>query len=154
MSKKTQMSIVAVAAMAAWCGPTMASDSTSGLVNIPLSAARQNAGKIAQATLVPLDGATEIALVVSGVPSNVSQPPHLYTYIYRGACGSLEQQPAIEMNQHVVLGARVPQQASLMWKTAPIAMSELRSGDYALVVRTSAADGAVDIFCGNLKQAA
>ncbi|WP_233809876.1 hypothetical protein [Paraburkholderia sp. HP33-1] len=123
-------------------------------ISIPLTATSQNAGKIAQATLVPVGDATEIVLFVGGVPSNVAQPPHLYTYIYPGMCGDLGPKPVIAMNDQVVLGDRLPQLSRWMSKRVPIALNELRSGDYALVVRTSPADGFVNIFCGNLKKTA
>jgi hypothetical protein len=35
-------------------------------------------------------------------------------------------------------------------KKAPVALSELRSGGYAIVVRTGPADGNLDIFCGDI----
>jgi hypothetical protein len=39
------------------------------------------------------------------------------------------------------------------YRNAPIATSELLSGQYSVVVRTSPEDGNVDIFCGDVAQA-
>ena len=154
MNKKSWPTLAAVIGLAAMYAPTISSAADREFVTVRLTATQQNAGKLAQATLVPQGGATEIVLFVSGVPFNVAQPPHLYTYIYRGTCGILGARPVVEMNQRVVLGDYVPHLWMQMTKLAPIALGELRAGDYALVVRTSPADGYADIFCGNLKQAA
>ncbi|MNY29118.1 hypothetical protein D3C86_1631410 [compost metagenome] len=39
------------------------------------------------------------------------------------------------------------------YRSAPVAMQELLSGKYALVVRTAPEDGNLDIFCGDIAQA-
>ncbi|EEA00178.1 hypothetical protein BH160DRAFT_4526 [Burkholderia sp. H160] len=142
-----------VCALTSVCSTTIASP-PSERFNVPLTATSQNAGKIAQATLVSAGNATEIVLFVGGVPSNVALPPHFDTYIYPGMCGDLGPNPVIAMNDQVVLGDHVPQISRWMSKRVPIALDELRSGDYALVVRTSPADGFENIFCGNLKKTA
>lgn len=152
MNKKAQPTLAAVFALSVMVGSTIANSPASELATIRLTTAPQNAGKIAQATLVSVGDATQIALFVSGVPSNVAQPPNLYTYIYPGACGRLGPKPAFAMNQRVLIDYPTYHSIQLR-KMVPIKLGELRAGDYALVVRTSPADGAVDIFCGSLKQA-
>jgi hypothetical protein len=154
MNKKSWPTLIAVIGATAVCATAITNAAERELVTVRLTTAPQNAGKIAQATLVPQGGATAIELFISGVPSSVAQPPNLYTYIYSGTCGSLGAKPVVEMNQYVALGDYASYRGTQMAKLAPIALSQLRSGDYALVVRTSPADGYVDIFCGNLKQAA
>jgi hypothetical protein len=151
MDKKLWPTLVTSVGLTSVCAATLASAAASEPVTIHLTTARQDAGKFAQATLVPQGDATEIVLFVSGVPSNAALPPRLYTYVYPGTCGSLGAKPVVAMNQLTVLGDNVPYQ---MTKLAPIALHELRTGDYALVVRTSPTDGYVGVFCGNLKQAA
>jgi hypothetical protein len=117
-------------------------------VNTPLTAVAQNVGKIAVATLVPTSPtSTELVLFVSGLPTHVSQPAQLYTYIYRGSCANREPSPAYSLNQDVRLGDLVPMR---MWKSIPLSLSDLRSGNYAIVLRTSPADGYSDVFCGSL----
>jgi len=141
---------MAVFGLAVACvGATAAAPSE--VVNVPLAAAPQNAGKVAVATMVPTgESSTEVVVFVSGLPSQVSYPARLYTYIYPGTCGNLESKPAFDLNKRVKLGELVP---SRMWKTVPVSMTELRSSQYAIVLRTSPADGFVNVFCGNITRA-
>ncbi|MEX3785732.1 hypothetical protein [Paraburkholderia sp. BR14374] len=128
------------------------------MVVIRLNATQSNRGKIAVATLLPGvpdccgSPRTELRVWISGVPNPTTLPPRVFTYIYPGQCGSLGPQPAYDLNRRrVILGNGLP--GSIMWISrrveAPI--NGLTSSNYALVLRTSPADGNVDIFCGNLK---
>jgi hypothetical protein len=92
-------------------------------------------------------------LYVSGVPSYVTQPAGLYIYIYSGSCGNLGAAPAYDMTRQPAPGNYVPWGTLRIGKTVPAALSTLRSGDYAIGVRTHPVDGLTDIFCGNLKAA-
>jgi len=97
---------------------------------------------------------TLIVLNISGVPPWVVRPVQLYTFIYTGSCAKHGATPAYALNAIVQAnfsGNGGPSGPFTLEKTAPIAMDALRSGDYAIVVRTSPADGNVDIFCGNIK---
>jgi hypothetical protein len=38
-----------------------------------------------------------------------------------------------------------------MFKTVPLPLATLRSGNYAIVVRASPADGGDDLFCGDIR---
>jgi len=125
----------------------------SDIVTVPLTATPRNAGNIARAVLVPQGNGTAMTLIVGGVPNSTALPPHIYTYVYPGSCGSLGVKAAYTLNQRRVLGDRVPNRSNLMSKYVPVSMGELTSSDYAVVLRTSPADGNVDIFCGNLKRA-
>ncbi|AYC33973.1 hypothetical protein D3880_17130 [Pseudomonas cavernae] len=120
-------------------------------VDIPLLATMNNAGTIAQASLTSAGNETTISFVVGGVPSGTTLPVHLYTYVYPGSCQQLGPKPAYAMNQTVgadTLSRRPPWQ---FWRRVPVALSELRAGDYALVIRSGPMDGNLDLFCGDLR---
>lgn len=119
------------------------------IVNIPLNATHYNAGHIAQATLAPMGNETDVSLFIGGVPDWTSLPLHVYTYIYPGKCESLGPEPAYEMNQTVTTALALPP-AWHFSKKAPVTLSELRSGGYAIVLRAAPEDGSVNLFCGNI----
>ena len=122
------------------------------VVEVPLKATPQNAGKIAVATLIPTGPVTtQVMLFVSGLPSDTARPANLYSYIYPGSCENLGPKPAFALNQRVLLGEM---EQMKIWKSVPASMSDLRSGNYAIVLRSSPADGFSNVFCGNLGQAA
>ncbi|ADG18139.1 hypothetical protein BC1002_4142 [Paraburkholderia atlantica] len=129
---------------------SMAASSRPEMVTVRLTATPANAGKIGQAVLVEQGSGTAMSLLVGGVPKFTALPAHIYTFIYPGSCGNLGAKPAYALNQRVVLGDSVPTRVMRMWKFIPASMSDLTSSDYAVVLRTSAADGNVDVFCGNL----
>ena len=118
------------------------------VVSVPLNATRHNAGHIADATLVSMGNETEIRIAVSGVPDFTVMPARLYTYLYAGACGDLGGKPAYSMNQTV--RSDLHGSGMELVKVAPVSLNSLRSGNYALVVRSSAADGNHDLFCANV----
>ena len=120
-------------------------------LDIRLTATRRNAGEMARATLMPRGDETSISLFVSGVPSGVTRPVHLYTYIYPGTCANPGESPAYELNQTVNTYRHFRGDAWRLSKAAPVALATLRAGDYAIVLRTSPADGNVDIFCGDIR---
>ncbi|NBA98479.1 hypothetical protein [Pseudomonas sp. R5(2019)] len=119
-------------------------------LDVTLNPSTYNSGKIAQASLTAAGDETSISLIVGGVPNGTVRPVHLYTYIYPGSCEKPGPQPAYEMNQTVGtdLKSMPPWQ---MWKRAPVPLSQLRSGAYALVVRAAPMDGNRDLFCGNIQ---
>jgi hypothetical protein len=128
------------------------------MVVIRLNATPPNRGKVAVATLLPGvpdccgSPRTELRVWISGVPNSTTLPPRVFTYIYPGQCGSLGPQPAYDLNRRTVaLGNGLP--GSIMWisRRVEAPFTELTTSDYALVLRTSPADGNVDIFCGDLK---
>lgn len=120
------------------------------IVDVPLTATAHNTGHIAQASLTPAGNETTISFVVGGVPSGTTLPVHLYTFIYPGSCQQLGPHPTYAMNHTLsadFVAKRPPWQ---FWRRAPIALSELRAGAYALVVRAGPMDGNLDLFCGNV----
>jgi hypothetical protein len=125
------------------------SESRTG-VNIPLQATKHNAGRIAQVSLTAQDGATSMCFFIGGVPQGVTYPVRLYTFVYPGSCDQLGAAPAYAMNQTVVTRPVTRRRGWTLSKSVPVALSKLRAGDYAIVVRTSPANASLDIFCGNI----
>ncbi|HKR46189.1 MAG TPA: hypothetical protein VJU59_42110 [Paraburkholderia sp.] len=152
MNVHTWPALAAVLGVAAMSGGMATAEQRPEAVQVPLAATPQNAGKIAVATLIPTGSATtQIMLLVSGLPSETARPATMYSYIYPGTCSNLGPKPAFDLNQHVLLDETLPMK---IWKSVPAAMSELRSGNYAIVLRASPADGFSNLFCGNLGQSA
>lgn len=153
MGKKNFLVLVGVTLLITGCGTTVANRQDGEVVSVRLSATPQNAGRIGVATLVPYGDRTNLLLYVSGVPSYVTQPAGLYIYIYPGSCGNLAAKPAYDMTRQAAPSNYVPWGPLRIGKTVPAALSTLRSGDYAIVVRTHPIDGPTDIFCGNMNAA-
>jgi hypothetical protein len=117
---------------------------------VPLNATTYNAGHIAQAVLTPINSSeTELSLFVGGVPDSTLVPAHLYTYIYSGSCAKHDPKPAYSLNRVVTDNFNETEGIHLD-KTVPVSYDTLRSGQYALVVRDSPADGNHEIFCGQI----
>ena len=150
MNMKSWLALLVVAGCISGCSTTPESRQDNQVVNIPLTAGPQNAGQIAQATLASQGDETAISFFISGVPTGTTRPVHLYTYLYPGSCESRAAKPAYEMNQTVSTNQVNKRRGWTLSKKAPVALSELRSGGYAIVVRTSPADGNLDIFCGDI----
>ncbi|MNN64989.1 hypothetical protein D3C81_1804640 [compost metagenome] len=77
----------------------------------------------------------------------------LYTYINKGSC----QQPgpvAFAMNDRIETEPMANARAWTFSRSAPMKMSGLLSGGYSIVVKTTPADGNLDIFCGNIQASA
>ncbi|MCO6056598.1 hypothetical protein NG726_07905 [Pseudomonas sp. MOB-449] len=134
------------------CGcASPAGEAKKELLEVRLNATPKNAGRIAQATLVPRGDETSISFVISGVPSFTTRPVRLYTFIYPGSCVHPGASPAYELNNTVTTERHFKGDVWRMSKSAPVPLSTLRSGDYSLVLRTTPADGNYDIFCGDIR---
>lgn len=144
-------------AIAATCVAGCASSSGGPpreVVNVPLAASPENTGRAAMASMVRRGDGTAFMITVGGVsPVLTTIPVRLYTFIYPGSCGNLRPQAAYAMNRVLRTDEVTVNGSWTLYKMAPIALDELRSGDYALVVRSAPWDGSVDLFCGNLKAA-
>lgn len=124
------------------------SDSRDDLL-LTLNATRENAGSIGQAMLIGRDGQTDVSLFIGGVPPWLSRPLNLLTYVYGGSCSALATKPTYSLNDttqtlRVDGGWR-------MAKSIPASLADLRSGSYALVLSTTPADRAANIFCAEIK---
>jgi hypothetical protein len=97
-----------------------------------------------------------INLTITGVPPWVARPIHLFTFVYAGSCAKRDATPAYALNGTVQVNS--PNSVGVsgpftIAKVLPVPMATLRSGGYAIVFRTSPADGNWDIFCGDMKLA-
>jgi hypothetical protein len=123
---------------------------------VRLEATPYNEGEVARATLIRGEGRTSIGLIISGVPSDVTLPVHIYTYIHEGTCGNMQEMPVYSLNEVVLPsapGGRIPMNSRgpfTLSKVAPLPLEELMSGRYSLVLRSAPADGHQIIFCGVL----
>ena len=145
MKSGTQTAALLAAAIIVGC-----TNSSSQTVTVPLNATPRNGGQIANATLAVQGNETAFSFVVSGVPSGTLRPLNLYTSINKGSCerpGSV----AYAMNDRINTNRISATRGWTYSRSAPVALSELLSGGYYLVVRTTPADGNVDIFCGDIK---
>jgi hypothetical protein len=131
------------------CG--CANDARKEMVQVKMNATQRNAGKIAQAMLVPRGDNTSISLVIGGVPSYTTRPVRLYTYIYPGTCANQGASPAFGLNRTLITDRRYRGGVWWMSKSAPVSLATLRASDYSLVLRTTPADGNYDIFCGDIR---
>ena len=91
---------------------------------------------------------TSINLTISGVPPSVARPIHLYTFVYAGSCAKHDATPAYVLNDTVQVNAVNSIGLSgpfTISKAVPVPTVPLRSGEYAIVLRTSPADGNWDV---------
>jgi hypothetical protein len=110
---------------------------------------------VGQARLAERKGATDVAVVVSRVPQGVTLPVHLlYTYLYRGSCGSLSPQPERALTRNVLTYAPGnwpvfggPYSVS---NKLDMPLDELQSAPHAILVKSGPADGGMEMYCGNI----
>lgn len=131
-------------------GAISACASRTEIVDVPLDATPQNATHIARATLSPVGDHTGIVLTIGGVPHDLAVPSRLESAIYSGSCQHLSAQPAYQTRQANSVDYPSMAPRTRLWAQAPVALSELTKGDYALLVRSSPADGSRALFCGNI----
>jgi hypothetical protein len=143
--------ISAVAVALAGCADRMG----DGVVTVTLAATSRNAGEIGRAFLIPRGEATAVVVEVSGVaPLFASRPVHLYTFLYEGPCNNLPPKPRYALTDRVLAqsarrAVTTPAGGPFtVSNTAPLTIDALRRARYAIVIRTSPADGDVELFCG------
>lgn len=130
-----------------------ATTGTEPTVTFALAAAPRNAGRNASAIIGPLGEQTAMRITVTGVPPWVARPVQLYTFVYPGTCARHAEPPAYALNEVVSAGLFSNNGITgpfFLGKTVPATMASLQSRPHALVIRTSAADGNVDLFCGDV----
>lgn len=146
MNFTNQLAVFMVAVCIVGC-----TTSSEQVVTVPLLATQRNPGQIANVILASRGTQTGFSFFISGIPGGVSLPLRLYTFINKGNC----QHPgpvAYSMNDRI----NTERAAVRGWtysRSAPVAMADLFSGGYSIVVRTALPDGNVDIFCGEITQA-
>ena len=120
------------------------------IVQINLKASQFNAGALGSVSFVEAGESGEVLFNIAGLQPWISRPVHIYAYIYPGTCAKLGKEPAYEMNDTVIM-SRVRGDAWKVAKKLPVALSNLLAGSYAVVVRSSPADGGRDLFCGDIR---
>jgi hypothetical protein len=127
------------------------------MLTVTLAATPVNAGEIGRAFLVARGDKTDVVVEVSGMPPMLaSRPVHLYTFIHTGRCSNLGEPPAYALTARVLAesarsGGATPATGPFkVSNTARLPLEALRGGRYAIVIRTSPADGGREIFCGNV----
>lgn len=101
-----------------------------------------------------LGDSTWLRLTISGVPAWTTRPVRIFTFIYAGSCAGHDVVPTFALND--VVQADLMGNSNLfgpftLLKSVPASLIELHSRAYAVVLRSSAADGNVDLFCGDLR---
>jgi hypothetical protein len=130
-----------------------ATSGTEPTVTFSLAATQRNAGQNGSAIIGPLGDRAAMRIKVTGVPPWVVRPVQLYTFVYAGTCARHAEPPAYALNDVVNAGLFSNNSITgpfFLSKTIPATMASLQSRPHALVIRTSAADGNVDLFCGDL----
>jgi hypothetical protein len=144
---------VIAAALTCGCAGT-ADDRRSDTVSFMLQAGPRNAGESGRGFMTAQGDRTLINLTITSVPPWVVRPIQLFTFVYAGSCAKRDATPAYALNDTVHVNAQSDIGLSgpfTLAKTLPVPMATLRSGEYAIVLRTSPADGNWDIFCGDMK---
>ncbi len=152
----TVLAAAAVALLASCAGsgdtPSSREFFTMALKPTPIAPAQSG-----RAFLTTQDSGTRVLVEVTGVPQMiVSRPVHLHTFIHRGRCGALASTPVYSLLDTVLAGS--PASTALapangpftVSNVAPLSLAQLRAGGYAIVVRSSPADGDREIFCGEV----
>ena len=144
---------VIAAALTCGCAET-ADNRRSDTVSFVLQAGPRNAGETGRGFMTAQGERTLINLTITGVPPWVTRPIQLFSFVYAGSCAKRDATPAYALNDTVQVNTQGGIGLSgpfTLAKTLPVSMAALRSGEYAIVLRTSPADGNWDIFCGNMK---
>ncbi len=147
--------LTSVIAAALTCGCAATADNRrSDTVSFVLQADPRNAGETGRGFMTAQGDRTLVNLTISGVPPWLARPIQLFTFVYAGSCAKRDAAPAYALNDTVQVNAQNAIGLSgpfTLSKTLPVPMATLRSGEYAIVLRTSPADGNQDIFCGEMK---
>ncbi|MFJ3367047.1 hypothetical protein [Pseudomonas sp. NPDC086251] len=144
MNRTSWLALVVAAGAISGCA------SNTGIVDVPLQATPQNAEHIARANLSPVGNQTSIRFTIGGLPPDLAVPGRLDTAIYAGSCQHLSAQPVYKTHQANSVDYPSLAPRTRYWAQAPVPLNELIHGEYALLVRTSPADGNRPVFCGNI----
>ncbi len=144
---------VIAAALSYGCTGT-ADNRRTDTVSFVLQAGSRNAGETGRGFMTAQGDRTMINLTITGVPPWVARPIQLFTFIYAGSCAKRDATPAYALNDTVQVNGQNSVGVSgpfTIAKAVPVPMATLRSREYAIVLRTSPADGNWDVFCGDIK---
>jgi hypothetical protein len=144
MNPRIPVAVLLVAASLAGC-----THSSNQSLNLPLTATYRNQGQAGTTTLTGVDKQTNFDFYISGVPSGTILPPRIYTFVNKGSC----QQPgtvAYAMNDKVNVQSAAGAKGWSFYRSAPIAIADMISRKYSIVVRSAPEDGNFDLFCGDV----
>ena len=153
MVMRYQLASVIATALSCGCAGT-ADNRPSDTVSFMLQAGSSNAGETGRGFMTAQGDRTLINLTITGVPPSVVRPIQLFTFVYAGSCAKRDATRAYALNDTVQVNTQNSIGVSgpfTIAKAVPVPMVTLRSGEYAIVLRTSPADGNWDIFCGDMK---
>jgi hypothetical protein len=128
------------------------------VASVALTASRINPGATGRAIFSALGERTQVSVIVSGVPPEISsRPVHLYTYLYAGGCDDPARAPVFALTGQVL--AQSPTSAAIapaagpftVTNVAPLAFDALLRGGYAIRIVTAPADGNREIFCAVIR---
>jgi hypothetical protein len=122
----------------------MAPATNPSVVNVPLNATKHNVGHIARVSN------DQYGVLHRRRTAVGTRPIRLYTLVYPGTCDHLGPSPAYAMNQTLNTHPVAKNRGWTLARSAPVPLGELRAGDYAIVVRTTPANGSLDIFRGDI----
>ena len=154
MTMNGRWAVAFAVALPCGCAATNDNRGSDDMVTFTLQAGPRNLGETGKALMGPRGDKTVVMLNISGVPPWVVRPVQLYTFVYAGSCAAHGTTPAYALNEIVSAGLLSNNGMSgpfTLEKTVPLPMNTIRSGNYAIVVRTSPADQNVDIYCGDMK---
>ena len=151
----TRYWLVSVVAAASSCGCAGTADNRRlDTASFMLQAGSSNTDETGRGFMTAQGDRTMINLTITSVPPWVARPIQLFTFVYAGSCAKRDATPAYALNDTVQVNAQNSVGVSgpfTIAKTVPVSLATLRSGEYAIVLRTSPADGNRDIFCGDMK---
>jgi hypothetical protein len=147
MTTSNLFSTLLAAALLSGCAAS--SGSSTSFEDITLTATQANQGQTGMAALIDKGDSVALDFTISGVPGGASSPLQLLSFVYPGTCSSLGAEPAYSMNQDTQVFQG--QAGWVMSKTLPVSLGSLRASPFAIVVRSSPADGNQNIFCGDIR---
>lgn len=118
------------------------------VLTITLKGGQQNPSAIGQASLVGQGDVTGVTFLIGGMPPGLSRPLQLLTFIYSGTCAQLSAEPVYSMNTATETTAT--ETGWRLSRQVPAALDDLLLAPHALLVRTSAVDRNLDVYCGDI----
>lgn len=124
-------------------------DDARDVLQLSLQPTRANAGSSGSAALAARGEQTSLNVFIGRIPSGVSRPLNLLTFIYAGSCSALSDKPVYSLNR-TAQTKRVDGGWRLS-RSIPATLQDLRAGEYSLVLSTTPADRSMNIFCAEIQ---
>jgi hypothetical protein len=155
LARRFSTAVLPMVVLAAWASSQpLAVAARPAVVTVALAPSAAVVSGPARAMLAERGGVTDVSVEVTRVPSGITLPVHLYTYLYRGSCDSLSPQPERRLTRRVLADTPgiEPLQVGpyTVGNTLDMPLAQLRSAPRAILVRSGPADGNLPLYCGNL----